>query len=228
VDTEKITPRLTAMIVKSYVRQHRVRPEQLSDLITSVHSALGQLGQPVAPEEVLVPAVSVRRSVRQDYVVCLDCGYQGKTLRRHISTRHGMTRDEYLRRWGLRSDHPFTAPAYSERRSTMAKAFGFGRRSTVQATPEVSPPSVPPVDVDQGSEVKPARRRSRGASKSADVATEAVPVVTPTRRRSRAASKSADAVNEAVAEPKTARKRRSRSRVASPQPEQTPLATAET
>src|SRR6266851_6546260 len=93
VNTEKINPHLTAKIVKSYVRQHRVGADQISDLITSVHQAFGQLGQPVQPEEVLVPAVSIRRSVRQDYVVCLDCGYRGKTLRRHISTRHGMTRD---------------------------------------------------------------------------------------------------------------------------------------
>src|SRR5260370_39900649 len=132
VNTEKINPRLTAMIVKSYVVQHRVRPDQISDLITSVNQTLGQLGQPVQPDEVLVPAVSVRRSVHQDYVVCLDCGYRGKTLRRHISTRHGLSRDEYLRRWGLRSDHLLTAPAYSERRSDVANALGFGRKSTAE------------------------------------------------------------------------------------------------
>jgi predicted transcriptional regulator len=235
VNTEKINPRLTAMIVGSYVRHHRVGTDQISDLITSVHQAFGQVGQPVAPEEVLIPAVSVRRSVRQDYVVCLDCGYRGKTLRRHITTRHGLNRDEYLRRWGLRSDHPLTAPAYSERRSTMAKAFGFGRKSTAQATPEVSPPVTPteaptPVDVDQGSQATPARRRrSRVASKSADVANEEV-AATPTRsRRSRSASKSltADGGNEPVAAT-PARKRRSRSRVAPPQPEQTSSPTAET
>ena len=232
MNTEKINPRLTATVVKSYVRQHKMRADQLSDLITSVHQALGQLGQPVTPEEVLTPAVSVRRSVHHDYVVCLDCGYRGKTLRRHISTRHGFNRDEYLRRWGLRSDHPLTAPAYSERRSTMAKGFGFGRKSTAQATPEVSPPAAPtPVDVDQGSDATPPRRRrSRVASKSADAAKEAV-AATPTRgRRSRSASKSltADGGNAAVEEPKSTSKRRPRSRVASTQPEQTPLATAET
>src|SRR5712691_4234458 len=218
------------MIVKSYVVQHRVRPEQFSDLITSVNQALGQLGKPVQPEEVLVPAVSVRRSVHQDYVVCLDCGYRGKTLRRHISTRHGLSRDEYLSRWGLRSDHPLTAPAYSERRSTLAKALGLGRKPEAQATPEMSPPAAPtPVDVDLGSEAKPARRRSRAASKSADLASEAVTEPTPTRsRRSRSASKSlaADGGNKAVAEPKSAKKRRPRSRMASPQPEQTSSPTA--
>jgi MucR family transcriptional regulator, transcriptional regulator of exopolysaccharide biosynthesis len=230
VNTEKINPRLTAMIVKSYVVQHKVRPEQLSDLITSVHSALGQLGQPVVTEEVLVPAVSVRRSVHQDYVVCLDCGYRGKTLLRHISASHRLNRDEYLRRWGLKSDHPLTAPAYSERRSTMAKALWFGRKSTAQATPEVPPPATPtPVDVDRSSEAKPARRRSRVASKSADVTSEAVADPTPTRRRrSRSASKSPDSGNEAAIEPKPTRKRRPRSRVASTQPEQTSSPTAET
>jgi predicted transcriptional regulator len=163
------------MIVSSYVRHHTVRPEQLSDLITIVHHALGHLGQPVQAEEVLVPAVSVRRSVHHDYVVCLDCGYRGKTLRRHISTRHGFNRDEYVRRWGLRSDHPLNAPAYSEQRSTLAKAIGLGRKSTAQVSLEVSPPAAPrPVDVDQGSQATPARRQSRVASKSADVASEAV------------------------------------------------------
>jgi predicted transcriptional regulator len=223
VNTEKINSRLTAKIVKSYIVQHRVRPEQFSDLITSVNQALGQLGQPIPPQEVLVPAVSVRRSVHQDYVVCLDCGYRAKMLRRHISTRHGLSRDEYLKRWGLRSNHLLTAPAYSERRSTMAKSFGFGRKSTAQATPEVSSPAAPtPVAVSQRSESKPTRRRSRPASKSADVSTEAVTEPTPTRRRrSRSASKSltADSGNETVAESKSAKTRRPRSRVAPTQPE---------
>src|SRR6516165_3625027 len=89
----------------------------------------GNSGRPPAPEEPLTPAVSVRRSVHRDYVICLDCGYRGKTLRRHISVRHGLSRDEYLQRWGLLSDHPLTAPAYSEHRSTLATALGLRRKS---------------------------------------------------------------------------------------------------
>jgi predicted transcriptional regulator len=231
VNTEKINPRLTAMIVKSYVVQHRVRSDQLSDLITSVQQALGQLGQPVQPEEVRTPAVSVRRSVHQDYVVCLDCGYRGKTLRRHISTRHGLSRDEYLKRWGLRSDHLLTAPAYSERRSTMAKALGFGRKSIAEVAPAATPTAAPtPVTVDQGSEVKPARRRSRAASTSADVTSEAAAEPKPTaKRRPRSASKSltGDGGREVVAEPTPNRQRRSRSPVRSPKPEQGSSPTAE-
>ena len=231
MNNEMVDPRLTTKIVRSYVRHHTVGTGQISDLITTVHRAIAQLGQPVAPEEVLVPAVSVRRSVHQDYVVCLDCGYRAKMLRRHISTSHGLNRDEYLSRWRLRSDHPLTAPAYSERRSTLAKGRGFGRKPKAQATPEVSPPAAPtPVDVDQGSDATPPRRRrSRVASKSADAAKEAV-AATPTRgRRSRSASKSltADGGNAAVAEPKSTSKRRPRSRVASTQPEQTSSPTAE-
>jgi len=179
------------MIVSSYVRHHTLRPEQLSDLISAVYHALNHLGQPIQTEEVLTPAVSVRRSVHHDYVVCLDCGYRGKMLRRHISTQHALNSGEYLKRWGLRSDHPLIAPTYSERRSTLAKALGLGRKPKAQATPEMSPPAAPaPVGVDIGSKAQPARRRSRAASKSADLASEAMAEPTPTRRRrSRSASK---------------------------------------
>jgi predicted transcriptional regulator len=232
VNTEETNPQSTAMIVSSYVRHHTLRPEQLSDLITTVHHALSNLGQPIQTKEVLTPAVSVRRSVHHDYVVCMDCGYRGKMLQRHISTRHALNKDEYLKRWGLRSDHPLTAPAYSERRSTLAKALGLGRKPNAAVLPAVTPrPAPTPVDVVKDSQATPARRRSRAASKSADLASDAVAEPTPTRRwRSRSASKSltVDGANEAVAEPKSsARKGRSRSRVASTQPEQSSSSTAE-
>jgi|SRR6516165_4825417 len=111
---------LTTKIIGRYLGHHAVGTDQVSELITSVHRALSQLGKPPQLEEVRTPAVSVRRSVHREYVICLDCGYRAKMLRRHISTRHGLTRDDYLKHWGLRSDHPLTAPAYSEQRSTMA------------------------------------------------------------------------------------------------------------
>jgi predicted transcriptional regulator len=96
------------------------------------HRTLGDLGQPNTPEGVLTPAVSVRQSVRPEFVICLDCGYRGRMLRRHINRHHGLTRDEYLKRWGLRHDHPLTAPAYSERRSILAKKIGLGRKATAE------------------------------------------------------------------------------------------------
>ena len=98
MNTEEINPHLTAKIVVSYVRHQRLGPDQLPELITSVHRAIGQLGQPPEPEEVLTPAVSVRRSVHRDHVICLDCGYRGKTLARHIATQHGLSADEYRQR----------------------------------------------------------------------------------------------------------------------------------
>src|SRR5499427_8162979 len=148
------------MIVSSYVRHHTLRPEQLSDLIIAVHHALSNLGQPIQTEEVLTPAVSVRRSVHHDYVVCLDCGYRGKTLRRHIASRHGLTRDDYLKRWGLKSDHPLTAPGYSEQRSMLAKERGLGRKPSIQgATPARTAALVSP-GAAAASEAKPTRRRS--------------------------------------------------------------------
>src|SRR5205823_14813596 len=66
-------------------------------------------------------------SVQRDAVICLECGWKGKMLRRHLSTRHGLTGEQYLKRWNLQSDHPLTAPTYSEQRSTLAKELGLGR-----------------------------------------------------------------------------------------------------
>jgi predicted transcriptional regulator len=218
MDIERVNPVLTAKIVGSYLRQHRVRSEELPQIITSVGQTLGQLGQPVQPEEIRTPAVSVRRSVSQEYVICLDCGYRGKTLRRHINSQHGFSRDEYLRRWGLRSDHPLTAPAYSERRSTMAKALGLGRKPKAQAAPAVTPTAVATsADADGKTEATPTRRRrSRSASKSAYVASEAVSEPKPVRKRhSRSASKASGVPSETPAAT-PARRRQSRSRIASP------------
>jgi predicted transcriptional regulator len=190
VNTEEVNPHLTAKIVVSYVRHHRLGPDQLSDLITSVRRVIGQLGQPPEPDEVLTPAVSVRGSVHRDYVTCLDCGYRGKTLRRHIATRHGLSGDEYLLRWGLRSNHPLTAPAYSEHRSTAAKARGFGRNPGAQVAPATTPTASTLVNATENSKSR-RTRRSHPASKP-------------------------NVAGEAAAEPISARKRQSRARVTSP------------
>jgi len=120
--------------VSSYFGNHTLAPDQLSALISSVQQAISQLGKSIQPEPARTPAVPVRRSVQRDRVVCLECGFKGKTLRRHLSMRHGLQVSEYLRRWDLASDHPLTAPAYSEQRSTMAKQLGLGRKRTRQRT----------------------------------------------------------------------------------------------
>jgi predicted transcriptional regulator len=183
VNTEEVDPHLTARIVESYVRHHKLGSDQLADLITSVHRAIGQVGQPPEPDEVLTPAASVRRSVHRDYVVCLDCGYRGKTLRRHINTRHGLGPDEYRQRWGLRSNHLLTAPAYSERRSTLAKELGLGRKPSAKMAPSTTPAASTPAD--RAGNPKARRSRARPASKS-NVAREVAAPTSAARRRSRA------------------------------------------
>jgi predicted transcriptional regulator len=120
-------PRLVAKIIASYVAHHNLSPEQIPELIASVHRTITGLGQPAESPQMLTPAVPLRRSVQRDVVICLDCGWKGKMLRRHLTTRHGLTGDEYLKRWGLPGDHPLTAPAYSAQRSTLAKELGLGR-----------------------------------------------------------------------------------------------------
>ena len=120
-------PHLVTKIIASYVSHHNVAPDQIPELINSVHKTFDNLGRAPEPQAALTPAVPIRRSVQRDAVVCLECGWKGKMLRRHLSTRHGLTAGEYLRRWNLPSDHPLTAPTYSEQRSSLAKELGLGR-----------------------------------------------------------------------------------------------------
>jgi MucR family transcriptional regulator, transcriptional regulator of exopolysaccharide biosynthesis len=121
---------LVAEIVRSYVAQNSIGVDQVAGLIATVHRSLSGLGQsaPASAPAPLVPAVPIRRSVQRDHVVCLECGYRGQMLRRHLSVSHGLEPAEYRVRWKLPADHPITAPVYSERRSMMAKGIGLGRK----------------------------------------------------------------------------------------------------
>ena len=186
IDPQRVNRHLTTKIVRSYVQHHTVGTVQVSELITSVHGALAQLGRPNQPEEVLTPAVPVRRSVRQDYVICLDCGYRGRMLLRHISTKHGLSRYDYLKRWGLRSDHPLTAPDYSEQRASMAKQLGLGRR-TAGEVPAAAAPTARASAAANAKKAKPARRWSTPSASKSNVAIEA-PAENPRRRSRRSRS----------------------------------------
>ena len=151
---QKVDPSLIADIVQSYFAKNTVAVDQLASLITTVHPALSGLGTaPPLAAKALTPAVPIRRSVQQDRVVCLECGFRAQTLRRHLRLRHGLDVAAYRARWKLSPDHPLTAPAYSERRSTMAKQLGLGRRPV----PVVAEPPPPPT---------PRRRRSRRPTES--------------------------------------------------------------
>src|SRR6266576_465931 len=118
----------TTIIVIAYVRHNQIGADQLPIIISTVHQALAGLGKSKAETEMeRTPAVTVRQSVHRDYVVCLECGWRGKMLKRHLATGHGLTVEQYRARWNLRREHPMTAPAYSERRSGLAKQLGLGR-----------------------------------------------------------------------------------------------------
>ncbi len=133
---QKVDPSLVAEIVSSYVGKNSIRIDQLGALIATVHRTLSSLGTTTgspAASEVLTPAVPIRRSVQPDYIVCLECGFHGKTLRRHLRIRHGLEPAAYRTRWKLASDYPVTAPAYASHRAAMAKQQGLGRERRAAA-----------------------------------------------------------------------------------------------
>jgi len=143
---------LVAEIVRSYVAQNSVGVDQVAGLIATVHRSLSGLGQSASGSApaLLVPAVPIRRSVQHDHVVCLDCGFLSQMLRRHIRVAHGLEPAEYRVRWKLPSDHPITAPGYSERRSTMAKRIGLGRKPQEAVASTPTPEAVAPTPKRRG------------------------------------------------------------------------------
>jgi predicted transcriptional regulator len=112
-DSPPIDPDRVAEIVSSYVRHHQIAPDQLAGLIVEVHRALASLGRPTPVQEPSKPAVPIGRSVQQDYVICLECGFRAQMLRRHLRVAHGLEIADYRARWRLPADHPLTAPSYS-------------------------------------------------------------------------------------------------------------------
>jgi predicted transcriptional regulator len=120
---------LTADIVAAHVANNTVGIGDIGNLVQQVHQALEGLGAPAeeAPQA-KVPVVSVRASVKPDYIVCMECGKKQKTLKRHLQTAHGMSPEEYRKDYGLPRDYPMVAPNYSQRRSEMAQAIGLGQR----------------------------------------------------------------------------------------------------
>ncbi|MEW4447563.1 MucR family transcriptional regulator [Qipengyuania sp. JC766] len=128
-DMSEMLITLTSDIVESYVRNNTVAVEDVPQLIQSVHGALAGLGQQSEPEEERPePAVSVRASVKPDYIVCLEDGKKLKMLKRYLRTNYDMTPEEYRARWDLPSDYPMVAPNYAEKRRTLAKEIGLGRK----------------------------------------------------------------------------------------------------
>ncbi|AZO81820.1 MULTISPECIES: MucR family transcriptional regulator [unclassified Bosea (in: a-proteobacteria)] len=130
---------LAAHIVSAFVANNSVPQTDLAALIASTHAALAGLGQSQAPapEEKAVPAVSIKKSITPDYLICLEDGKKYKSLKRHLRTSYDMTPEEYRAKWGLPIDYPMVAPAYAEARSQLAKKMGLGqqRRKAPPARP---------------------------------------------------------------------------------------------
>jgi predicted transcriptional regulator len=125
---------LTVSIVSAYVAKNSVPVTKLADLVASVHDSLGKLGNGPQPEEVaLVPAVPVKKSVTPDYIVSLEDGRKFKSLKRHLSSQHGLTPEQYRTKWGLPADYPMVAPNYAATRSALARTMGLGRKEESEA-----------------------------------------------------------------------------------------------
>ena len=118
---------LVTRIVSAYVSKNNLPPTALPQLINTVHEALARPGEAAAglPE----PAVPIKKSIRPDYIVCLEDGKKLKMLKRHLNTAYNMSPDEYRKKWGLPSDYPMVAPKYAATRSELAKKIGLGRKS---------------------------------------------------------------------------------------------------
>jgi predicted transcriptional regulator len=170
---------LTAEIVSAQVSNNLVPPEKIAGLIEAVFTALSTAANPAAPKPAKQePAVSVRASVKPDYIVCLEDGLKRKSLKQHLRTAHDMTSAEYRAKWELPSDYPLVAPNYSEKRSAMSLALGLGRKKTPApiAEPEPAPIAEP--------RPAPVAKRGRPRKVSAEPAEVASPeaVVKPARK----------------------------------------------
>jgi predicted transcriptional regulator len=125
--------KLTTEIVVAYVTRNTIAPADLGDLIGVVGRTIEGLGREEPERPKPEPAVPVRRSIHDDHLVCLVCGEQHRTLRRHLDVAHRLTPEAYREQFGLRPDYPMAAPGYSRQRSEMAKRTGLGQRGQAPA-----------------------------------------------------------------------------------------------
>jgi len=121
---------LTTEIVAAHVSNNNVAVNDLPTLINQIYNSLANIGTaPAAPATRPQPAISVKKSVQPDYIVCLEDGKKLKMLKRHLKTAYNMTPEAYRERWALPSDYPMVAPNYARQRSRLAKEIGLGTRA---------------------------------------------------------------------------------------------------
>jgi predicted transcriptional regulator len=121
---------LTASIVSAYVSHNPTPASELPALISQIHAALQRVstGRAEAPQEPAKPAVSVKKSMTAEYLVCLEDGKHFKSLKRHLRTQYNMTPEQYREKWNLPADYPMVAPNYAVARSQLAKKMGLGQQ----------------------------------------------------------------------------------------------------
>src|SRR6202166_1160009 len=121
---------LTAQIVSAYVSNNTVPAGEIPSLINQVHAALARVSGKSGdtPSEPLRPAVSVKKSITPEYLICLEDGKKFKSLKRHLRTQYNMTPEQYRDKWGLPADYPMVAPNYAVARSQLAKKMGLGQQ----------------------------------------------------------------------------------------------------
>ena len=161
---------LTSKIVAAYVSKNSTPGTELPALIGRVFQSLSGLttGSAPTPEARPDPAVPVKKSVFADYIVCLEDGKKFKMLKRHLMTSYGMTPEAYRERWGLPSSYPMVAPNYSERRSSLAKTIGLGRKPNIPAAVAAEPEPQPLAQPEESHVTPIPKTRGRKLAKAAE------------------------------------------------------------
>jgi len=152
---------LTADVVSAYISNNAVPVGELSNLISDVHKQLTTLNSGSQPEpqiEAAKPAVNPKKSVHDDFIICLEDGKKFKSLKRHLMTHYGLSPEEYRAKWNLPHDYPMVAPSYAAARSALAKSMGLGRKPAAEPAP---------------APVKPSRAKSAPKSKAKPAAASA-------------------------------------------------------
>jgi predicted transcriptional regulator len=146
---------LTADIASAYVGNNSVTPGDLPDLIKSIFGALtGADPSLPTPAELQTPAVSIKKSITNDYLICLEDGRRFKSLKRHLRTKYNQSPEDYRAKWGLAKNYPMVAPAYAAARSSLAKQMGLGQGGRPAAKAE-------PVAAKSGARAAPKARAAK-------------------------------------------------------------------